>query len=90
MFDKVKQINDLRKKAKQLEQELDAEVIEVNYKGVTVTISAGLEIKSLDTDGRSEDDIRAAINKSIKEAQKLAAKRMRGQLGDLGLNIPGM
>ncbi len=90
MFDKVKQINDLRKKAKQLEQELDAEVLEVNYKGVTVTISAGLEIKSLDTAGRSEEDIKAAVNKAIKEAQKLAAKKMRGQLGDLGLNIPGM
>ena len=90
MFDKVKQLNELRKKAKQLEDELSAEVLEVNYKGVTVTITAGLEIKELDTGGRSDEDIKAALNKAIKEAQKLAAKKMRGQLGDLGLNLPGM
>ena len=84
MFDKVKQLNELRRKAKQMESDLSSEKIEVSFKGVGVTISANLEIHALVTNGRPSEDIMAAVNKSIKEAQKIAAKKMRGQLGDLG------
>ncbi len=90
MFDRIKQINELRKKSKELEKELAGEVIEVNYKGVIVKISANLQLIDLQSQGRSDQEVLEAVNKDLKEAQKLAAKKMRGQLGDLGLNIPGL
>lgn len=90
MFDKLKQLNELKQKAQKMQQALDAEVLEIVHRGVTVRISGGLEIKSLSTNGRSEDEIMAALNTAIKEAQKMAAKQMRGQMGDLGLGIPGL
>lgn len=73
-----------------MEESLAAEVLEVSYRGITIQISAGLDVKSLVTDGHSDEDIADAINKAIKEAQKVQAQKMRGQMGDLGLNIPGL
>ncbi|MCA9391912.1 YbaB/EbfC family nucleoid-associated protein [candidate division WWE3 bacterium] len=90
MLDKVKELNEFRKKAKQMESELSAEVIEVSYKGVVVKVSANIDIVEIISNDRSDSDITDAVNKAVKEAQKIAAKKMRGQLGDLGLNLPGM
>ena len=90
MLDKVKELNEFRKKAKQMESELSAEVIEVSYKGVVVKVSANIDIVEILSNDRSDSDITDAVNKAVKEAQKIAAKKMRGQLGDLGLNLPGM
>ena len=89
MLDKVKELNELRRKAKQMESDLSAEVIEVNFKGVTVKVSANIDIIEITSNDRSDEDITSAVNKAVKEAQKIAAKKMRGQLGDLGLNLPG-
>lgn len=90
MLDKVKELNEFRKKAKQMENELSAEVIEVSYKGVIVKVSANVDIVEIISNDRNDSDITDAVNKAVKEAQKIAAKKMRGQLGDLGLNLPGM
>jgi DNA-binding protein YbaB len=90
MFDKLKQLNDLRKKSQEIEKDLSQEVIELTYHGIVVKISANLEIINLETAGKSDSEIMGAINKAIKEAQKIAAQKMRGQLGALGLKIPGL
>lgn len=90
MFDKIKQLNELKRKAKIMEETLAAEVLEVSYRGIVIQISAGLDVKSIVSDNHSDEDIKDAINKAIKEAQKVQAQKMRGQMGDLGLNIPGL
>lgn len=90
MFDKIKQLNELRKQSKQMEEDLEKEVLEVTHKGVTVQVSANMQVIMLDSNGKGDEAIIEAVNKGLKEAQKEAAKKMRSQLGDLGLNLPGM
>ena len=90
MFDKIKQLNELRKQSQQMQKDLEAEVLEVEHRGVKVTVSAAMKINSLISNGRPDEDVAAAVNRALQEAQKIAAKKMRSQLGNLGLDLPGM
>jgi DNA-binding protein YbaB len=44
----------------------------------------------MDDQARLEKAITEAINKGMKKAQEIAAERMRGVMGQMGLNMPGM
>lgn len=83
MFDKVKQLNELRKQSKQLEGELSKEVLEVTHKGVTVQVTGNMQLKELASAGKGDRMVMEAVNTALKEAQKVAAKKMQGQLGEL-------
>lgn len=83
MFDRIKQLNELRK----AKDELSKEMLEVEHKGVTVKVSADLSIKEIKVGDRSEDKIKEAVNRALQEVQKIAAKKMKGKLGDFGLNF---
>ncbi len=83
MFDKVKQLNELRKQSKEIEHELQEDVFEVQHKGVILRIRGDLQLQNLVTSGKSDAIVLEAINKALKEAQKEAAKKMRGRLGNL-------
>ncbi|NTV30827.1 YbaB/EbfC family nucleoid-associated protein [candidate division WWE3 bacterium] len=89
MIDKLKQLNELRRQSQQMQKDLDSEVLEVEHKGVTVVVTAGMKVNSINTNGRSDDDVTSAVNKALQEAQKIAAKKMRSQLGAMGLDLPG-
>ncbi len=90
MFDQVKQINELRKKAKDIENQLASEILEVTHKGVVIKVSANQDILSLNSNGADDQTILKAVNEALKESKKAMSKRMRGQMGDLGINLPGM
>ncbi len=84
MFDKAKQLYDLKRQADQLKRELQAEVLQIERKGVKVTINAALHISSLEyPDNISAKDLTEAVNDSVEEAQKVAAKKMQAQMGSL-------
>ena len=87
MFDKVKQLNELRKNAKAIQQELDAEVLDVQHKGVDIRINGNMEILDLKTNGKDDATIVRALNESNKQMKKIVEKKMRGRLGDLGLGF---
>jgi DNA-binding protein YbaB len=85
MFDKMKQLYELKKQADQMKKELEAEVFDVDHGGVKVRINAAQKILKLDwQDGTDKDKIKDAINKASDEAQKIAAKKMQGMMGGLG------
>lgn len=84
MLDKARQLMELKRQADAIKKELAAEVLEVEQGPVKVTISADMHIKGLAyPDETSAKDIVATINKAIVEAQKVAAKKMQGQMGAL-------
>ncbi|HEY4695087.1 MAG TPA: YbaB/EbfC family nucleoid-associated protein [Candidatus Nanoarchaeia archaeon] len=85
MFDKVKQLYELKKQADAIKRELEAEVIEVEHNNVTVRINGNLKVTNLSyEEGTDNSKIKDAINKAIEEAQKVAAKKMQGMMGGLG------
>ncbi|MBM4401675.1 MAG: YbaB/EbfC family nucleoid-associated protein [Candidatus Cloacimonetes bacterium] len=88
MFDKAKKLYQLKKEAGALQKTLSEDVLEVSHKGVIVRIRGDMHILSIKIDGQDSPKVCDGINKAIKEAQKLMAKKMRGKLTDFG--IPGL
>lgn len=84
MFDKAKQLYDLKRQADALKRDLEAEVLQIERKGVKITINAALHLSSLEyPDDISAKDLTEAVNDAIAEAQKVAAKKMQAQMGSL-------
>ena len=87
MFDKVKQVNELRKlqsQAKALQKELEMIKETLEYGDVKVTVSGDQKVLALTVGGEERKDIVDAINKAMKEVQKKAAKKMMEMKGGLG------
>ncbi|KKP69497.1 hypothetical protein A2X44_03120 [candidate division CPR3 bacterium GWF2_35_18] len=87
MFDKIKELNELRKQAKKMQDMLKEEVIVVEKGNVKVKIRGDMEVEWVELDGEQRKDLAQAFNAAIKESQKVAAQKMRGQMGDF--KIPG-
>jgi nucleoid-associated protein EbfC len=99
-------INAMMQQAQRMQQEMlkaqeeaKQKTVEASSGGgmVTVTITGGLELRSIKIDPQAidpndrtmlEDLIVAAINQGILKAQELQAESMRSVAG--GLNIPGL
>lgn len=93
MFQKVKQLNDLRKlhgQAKSLQRELEVIKETVEDNGVRVTVSGDQKIIAISIDGEDRRDVVDTINKALKEVQKKAAKKMMEMGGGLGGLLGGM
>jgi DNA-binding protein YbaB len=90
MFEKLKQLKDLRDKAKQLQNALGAETITAEKNGIKITLDGNMVISSVILEKEmSKDEIEKrmpdAINEAIKKAQRVMAEKMRAMGG-----LPGM
>lgn len=86
MFNPFQQLGDLKKmrdQAMQIQKQLQAEEIEVDKNGVQIKITGDQKIKSLQSNGRSDDDIKEAVNEAIKKSQEVAARKLSGMSGGL-------
>src|ERR1035438_2473739 len=102
MFDKMKQLYDMQKKAREVQKQLES--IKVNKtnrdKTLTVTVNGAQKVESLmiDTSWLSADNKNALekglcdlINDGFGEIQKQTAAQAATLMKDLkGLNIPGL
>jgi len=91
MFNKLKQIKDLRDQAKVMQNALSGESVTVNKKGLTVVMNGNMEITSVKineeiTKDRLETLIKENTNDAIKQIQKVMAKKMQEMGGFPGLS----
>lgn len=87
MFNPFKQIGDIKKmrdQAMAIQRELQAEEIAVEKNGVAILITGDQKIISLASNGRSDDDVKEAVNEAIKKAQEVAARKLSQMGGGLG------
>ncbi len=94
MFSKLKQIKDLRDKAKEIQGVLGKEIIDVEHKGITIQMDGNQQVKFVHVSdelmtnkARLESMMAEAMNEGIKKVQKTMATKL-SQMGDLGL--PGL
>jgi len=99
MFNKLKQIQELRKQAKELQNNLSAETITSKSEQdlVKVTIDGNHKVKNVEIDNnllnieskeKLENGLQDAYNKAADEVQKMMARKV--QSGDIKMpNIPG-
>lgn len=87
MFDKMKQMYELKKQADKMKKELEAEVIEVEHGDVKVKVDGTQKILRLEyPEDIDPDKLKDAINKAMDEVQKVAAKKMQGMMGIGGMS----
>ena len=98
MFDKIKQIKELREQANTMKQALAQETVhgEAHHGQVSIVMDGNQEVLSVDIapellDSDKKEDlqkyIQEAINDAIKKVQRVMAQKMQG-MG--GLNMPGL
>lgn len=77
-------LNQLRKQAKQMQQELQAEEIKIERDDIVVVISGDQKIKHFSVQGITSEDAVSVLNEAIKKSQELAAKKLQAMTGGLG------
>lgn len=100
MIDKMKQLYDMQKKAKQIQKELKETEIEAKSAdgGVTIVFNGEIHIVSVQIEEfmlaiekkrELEQAIKNTTAQAIAKAQAIAAEKAKGMMGDLGINLPG-
>jgi DNA-binding YbaB/EbfC family protein len=87
MFDKMKQLMEMKKQADRIKKELDAESVETqDVRGIKVVINGSQKFQSIEIDesflgapgkARLEKSLLQSMNAAIKASQNLAAGKMK-------------
>lgn len=92
MFDQAKNLYQLQKQAKEIKKELQNIHIEAEVEGVIVIINGEQEVVSVtisdeaqQTPAKLQENLVKAFNKAIKKSQQIAAEKMKGIMGSMGL-----
>ncbi len=90
----MKDMYKLQREAKRIKKDLKSVHVEAEASGVKVVVNAEQEIISIEiADSVDRTQIPAltkdALNRALKKAQVVAAERMQGVMGQMGLSMPG-
>jgi DNA-binding protein YbaB len=97
MFQEMKDMYKMQKQAKAIKKELSSIHIEAEVNGVIVVVAADQELisiyipdelMSVDKKELLSESIMKAHKKATKKSQEIAAEKMKGMMGGMGL--PGM
>ena len=87
MFNPLKGIGDLkamRDEAMKIQKQLQTIILNVDKRGVFIRISGDQKIIEINSNGKSDEDIKEAVNEAIKKSQEVAAKQLSQMGGGLG------
>ena len=85
MFDKVKNLNKLRKAQSEIEKQMEQVHAAKEKSGVKVVVNANNKIVSIEVEGEEDKLMKDLLNDALKDAKKKAENKLRGQMADLGL-----
>ncbi len=83
-FGQLGELKKMRDQAMAMQRELKMQEVEVNKHGVYVRISGDQEIREIKSNGKSDNDIRGAVNEAVKKSQEVAAKKLQEMTGGMG------
>jgi DNA-binding protein YbaB len=83
-FGQLGELKKMRDEAMAIQKQLKMEEIVVEKHGVHVKISGDQEIREIISNGKSDDDIKKAVNEAIKKSQEVAAKKLQSMAGGMG------
>ena len=82
-FSKLSELKKMRDQAMKIQKELQAEEVMVENHGIKIVITGDQKIKEIETNGRSDNDIKEAVNEAIKKSQEIAARKLASMQGGL-------
>lgn len=90
MFNKLKQLKDLRDQAKTMQSMLAQESVTVERSGITVIMNGNLEITSITIKENLDNEkiareMKEAVNDAVKKIQRIMATKMQQMGGFPGL-----
>lgn len=85
MFDKLKELNQLRKMQGEIQKELESILVSEEKDGVKITVRGDKKIEKVEIDGEENKLFKDLVNSVMKEVDKKVEKQMRGRMSDLGL-----
>ena len=89
-FGQLGELKKMRDQAMQIQKELQKEEVEIEKHGVRIIITGDQKLQSIETNGKSDNDIKDAVNEAIKKSQEVAAKKLQKMTGGLGGLLGGM
>lgn len=87
MFDKLKDLNKLRKTQVEIKKQLEKIFVQAEKNGMLVLIRGDKRIEKIVIDGEEQKDLKELLNGSMKDVDKKVEKQMKGRLGDLGFDL---
>ena len=88
-FKQVGELKRMRDQAMAIQRELQAEEVTIDKNGVHIVITGDQKIKSIESNGRSDNDIKEAVNEAVKKSQEVAAKKLQSMTGGIS-GLAGM
>ncbi len=90
MFNKLKQLKDLRDQAKKMQNALSGETVTTEKNGLVITMDGNMQINGIKINSDLSKEamasaIKDAVNDAIKQTQKLMARKMQEMGGFPGL-----
>ena len=82
-FSQLGELKRMRDQAMQIQRQLQAEEVEIEKHGIKIVITGDQKLKSIETNGKSDNDIKDAVNEAIKKSQEVAAKKLSQMQGGL-------
>jgi len=82
-FGQLGELKRMRDQAMQIQRQLQAEKVEVEKNGVKIVITGDQKLESIETNGKSDNDIKDAVNEAVKKSQEIAAKKLSEMQGGL-------
>lgn len=87
----------LQQEAMKIKKELENTYIEAEVDGLVVTVNGEMKVEKVEFEDTKiigdqaalEKAIMEAVNKGMKKAQEVAAEKMQGVMGSMGMNLPG-
>ncbi|MEK7517326.1 MAG: hypothetical protein AAB583_02160 [Patescibacteria group bacterium] len=89
-FKQIGEIKKMRDQAMTIQRELQMEQVVVDKNGVHIVITGDQKIQVLESNGRSDDDIKEAVNEAVKKSQEVAARKLSQMGGGLKGLLGGM
>ena len=96
MFDKMKELMEMKRQAERIKKELDSSLVEVNeVSGIKIVVNGSQTFKSLEIDDaliqssnkkQLEASLLRGVNEAVKKSQNLAAQKLKAVMPGL----PGM
>lgn len=81
MFDKMRQLYQLKK-------QMEATQITEDYKGVKVTVNGAMKIIRLEISNREDKDLERNISEAVNNALKNVQKKMQQEMMGGGMEMP--
>ncbi len=85
MFDKLKDLNKLRKAQSEIKKQLEQIYVQKESGDTQILVRGDKKIEKLIVDGEEMKELRDLLNDALKEVDKKVEKQMRGQLSEMGL-----